>query len=129
MGLVLLVALSTIGCTWVPLSQSEAAYYRTLLDDALIPDEDGLGDRICRRHHIETELREVPIVDGLCIDPPRYPRARVRQFPNSFLYVLSCLCEGQSLYNVERRVCPKCRQADIVWHRRHDYTWPEPYRF
>ena len=116
--IVVLVAVLPVACSNLTLSSQEREYFWRLESDSMVDFE---TEEVCRVHRVPTVIREVPVQDGMCVEAPRYMKARVRRFPNSFLAVSSCFCEsiGPEIH-VVRWVCPVCRQAELDWRARHD---------
>jgi hypothetical protein len=77
------------------------------------------SESFCHVHHVRLEMRQVPVEDGFCVADRVYARARLRLFPNSFLYILSCFCEPFAPRDQEHLVCPLCRAAEERWVNRH----------
>lgn len=112
-GTLFLIALSlaSAGCSVLLTRDDEARFWR-LQTGGPFPT---VVDEVCAMHGVTTELREVPVVHGLCVKDRRYMWAKLRRFPNSFLFVNSCSCEPVGESTVFRRVCPACRAAEAKW--------------
>ena len=116
-GLMLvLCALSSLGCMSLPLSTEERKSYWQLESDSF---EQPRPEAVCHLHHVATESRWVLVRDGMCVEDSRYAKAKVRLFPNAFKQVLSCACEHLGDRFVVRQVCPVCREAEEAWGAQH----------
>lgn len=113
--MVAFLSLWALSCTG--LSKADRDLYWNLTKGGVHP----LSESLCHVHHVKLELRSVPIVHGMCVEDRIYARARLRLFPNSFLSIASCFCEGSSTTQYkDHLVCPLCREAEERWQERHN---------
>jgi hypothetical protein len=83
-------------------------------------------EAVCSLHHVPTQETAVPGYGGMSVMPPyRYVRARIRSFPNSWLYLNTGFCEQTYIVPYVRWFCPLCRKAELRWRRLHRYGLPD----
>jgi hypothetical protein len=105
------------------LSSSEEAEWR---DVSQSEPFDLQREVTCSVHHVATRESIIPAFGGMSVMPPRsYVRARIRAFPNSWLYVNTGWCEQGAVLPVSRWYCPECRRAELRWRRVHRYPLPQ----
>ena len=114
---------SMLSCAIKRTTGEEMTYFRHLyfsMSDDLAESED-----ICHVHQVTTEPRIIKAYGGLPIGPDEsYIKARVRRFPNSFFFAMTGSCISGD-WEIIRKVCPKCRKAEIRWLNSHGQPIPE----
>ena len=119
-GILLLLCLA---CASRSLSDQERTYFKHLYFGML--DEFQESEDICHIHKVPTTDKVITSYAGI-VDMPNdaYIQARVRQFPNSFLCAYTGYCTSGD-FELKRKVCPKCRQAEILWLTAHGLPIPK----
>lgn len=114
---VLLLSLELSGCLIAPLQPKE----RQLFEEVFYEGGADLSDdqEICPIHGVPRVSQQVPVYDGMMVEIPRYVKARVRRFPYSFIVLYSGGCEDMGERHQWRQVCPRCREEEEKWHKRH----------
>lgn len=123
-ALFVLIPLAAVlsACALAPLSTGEVNRWDVVANPTL---EDYKAEAVCSLHHVPTVETVVPAYGGLSVLPPkRYVRARIHDFPNSWLYVNTGFCEQGEALPVIRWYCPVCRKAEMRWLRLHRYLLP-----
>lgn len=120
---VLSLSIVLSGCLLAPLKANEERFFYSvvLADEGAWRTSEKLiqGEEVCPVHGIRTVPQEVPVEDGMMAFDPHYMKALVRRFPYSFAYLWSGSCESWGTRSEVRRVCPKCREEEEIWQRRH----------
>jgi hypothetical protein len=116
-GVFFLIAFVGLSCATEKLTKVEKTYFSHLYYGMY--DEFKESEDICHVHKVVTVERIVKSYGGMAIDPDEeYKKARVRQFPNSFLCAYTGYCTSGD-WELIRNVCPKCRSAEIQWLKSH----------
>jgi hypothetical protein len=123
-SVIAVVAIAALyGCSFRALSPREVEEWRAVSKSEPMEYQ---HEAVCSLHHIPTQEMAVPGYGGMSIRPPSaYVRARIRSFPNSWLYVNTGFCMQTGVEPVVRWFCPLCRKAELRWRRFHGYDLPD----
>ncbi len=82
-------------------------------------------EKVCSLHHAPTRECAIPAYGGMALAPADdYIRARIANFPNSYLDYNTGWCTQGPVLPAVRWVCPSCRTAELRWRRAHAYPIP-----
>lgn len=110
------------GCTYSKLSSAQEREYWALQDAAY--SGSNYPKLVCEIHGTKLNEKMVPVYHGFAVALPKYMKAKLKHFPNSFLYVQSGSCEGIGEDEVGRMVCRDCRASEIKCNKKNGLDTP-----
>ena len=98
-------------------------YYQDAVFEDFLNQRELPADLVCPVHQAPLKDFDAYISDGMCVElSKKYVRAKLLLFPYSYWIVPSCSCVSVGELYLPVKACPECRQAELVWRKKHG--WP-----